>query len=274
MKIKALSVLIIFLFQQIIFADVGAVSTATGGTGRGAVETVDGILLNPAFVAEFPTKNFSFNYSTDEWAITVSDNGEDAYFPAALQFVNLKNDSLETQKLGFSFALPRWKKLVLGTTVSMVEYSNNPSAATEFNYRQAMADIGLTYSITRDWALGVVANKVGATEVDLVQNLQLQKNISVGLSYTYKNFARFRFDIESSSDNKTDKLIYMYGLENYINDWIIFRMGYQNNNEIAKNYMTAGFGFAGPQFGLHYAYISDTKNNVDQKHLIDLGIPF
>ena len=42
--------------------NLGAVSTATGGTGRGAVEPVDGLLLNPAFLLDFPTKNFSFNY--------------------------------------------------------------------------------------------------------------------------------------------------------------------------------------------------------------------
>lgn len=274
MKKIILLFLSVLSFNSITHADIGAISTATGGSGRGAVETVDGILLNPAFVAEFPTKNFSVNYSDDEWAMTVSDNGEDSYFPAALQFVNLKNATLETQKLGFSVALPRWKKLVLGTTLSMVEYTNSPTNATEFNYRQAVADMGLTYSISRDWALGFVANTVAASKVELASALQLQKTLSMGASYTYKNFARFRFDIESSVENKTDRLTYMYGLENYVNDWIIFRMGYQNNNELAKNYLTAGLGFAGPQFGLHYAYISDTKDKTDQKHLIDLGIPF
>ena len=34
-------------------------------------------------------------------------------------------------------------------------------------------------------------------------------------------------------ENKTDRLVYMLGLENYLNDWVVFRLGYQNNNVLA-----------------------------------------
>jgi hypothetical protein len=66
----------------------------------------------------------------------------------------------------------------------------------------------------------------------------------------------------------------MGGLENYINDYVVFRLGYQNNQVTAKDYISAGLGFTGPQFGLHYAYISNTADKTEDKHLIDLGIPF
>ena len=98
--------------------------------------------------------------------------------------------------------------------------------------------------------------------------------MALGLSYTYQNFARLRFDAESAPDNKTDKLNYMLGLENYINDWIVFRFGFQSNKIVLKDYLTAGMGFSGPQFGIHYAYISNTADKSEDKHLIDLGVPF
>jgi hypothetical protein len=119
-----------------------------------------------------------------------------------------------------------------------------------------------------------VANKVGSTKTDLAENLQLQKTMALGFSYTYGNFVRLRFDMESGPDNQTERLVYKLGMENYINDWIVARFGYQNNNVLAKNYGSLGLGFVGPQFGLHYAYISDVSGGRDQKHLIDLAIPF
>ena len=90
----------------------------------------------------------------------------------------------------------------------------------------------------------------------------------------FPQIARFRFDIESAPENKTNRLVYMSGIETYMNDWMIFRFGYQNNNVVSKNYITAGAGFAGPQFGLHYAYVSNVADKKEDKHSIDLGIPF
>ncbi|MGZ3725326.1 MAG: hypothetical protein ACXWQQ_05980 [Pseudobdellovibrio sp.] len=272
-KVSFLVLIFSNFISNISKAEVGAVSTATGGTGRGAVETVDGILLNPAFVAEFPTKTFSVNYSTDEWAMSVVDNGTDSYFPAGLVFESAKTDTLDTEKLGLVFSLPRWKKLVVGSNISMVEYGDK-ATLTETNYRQVVGDLGMTFSVNRDIAIGLVANKIGSSRIDLPVNLQLQRTTGLGMSYTYMNFVRFRFDVESAPENKTNRLTYMYGLENYVNDWVVFRLGYQNNYYLNKNFASAGLGFVGPQFSLHYAYITDAANRTDQKHLFDLGIPF
>lgn len=156
----------------------------------------------------------------------------------------------------------------------MMEYTNYISNAAQQKYRQTTLDLAATYAVASNLGIGLVANKVGASQVDLADNLQVQKTTALGLSYTYQYFARLRFDVESAPENKTDKLVYMLGLENYLNDWVIFRLGYQNNNVVAKNYFTAGMGFSGPQFGLHYAYISNTADKSEDKHLFDLGIPF
>lgn len=272
---KVLSTLSVIIFFNIkTFAFIGAVSTATGGTGRGAVEPVDGILLNPAIISDLPNKALSLNYSTDQWGLVVTDNGKDAYFPAALQFIKTSTNQIDTQKLAISFATPRWYKVAFGATAAMLEYTNFVSPSLESKYRQSTLDLAATLAISRDFGFGFVVNKVASSKVDLVENLQVQRTAAIGASYTYLNFARVRFDVESSADYKTDRLNYMYGLENYINDFIVFRLGYQNNNVINKNYVSLGAGFAGPQFGLHYAYTSNTTDSSDIKHLIDLAVPF
>ena len=256
------------------FAAVGAVTTATGGSGRGAIEPVDGVLLNPAVISDLPNKNFSVNYSLDQWALTISDNGKEAYFPAALVFENSKTDTIDTKQLGVSVASYRWKKFVIGANFSVIDYLDHTVAGFEQVYHQPAADLGGTLAISNDFGIGLVFNKVASNKVDLAENLQTQKTSAIGLSYIYQNFVRFRFDVESAPDYKTDRLVYMAGMENFINDWVVVRMGYQNNNVLNKNYISAGVGFTGPQFGLHYAYISNAADKTEDKHLFDLGIPF
>lgn len=270
--------LIVIFWVQIFcasaFCAVGAVTTATGGTGRGAIEPIDGVLLNPAVITDFPDKNFSVNYSVDQWAMSVSDNGKDAFFPAAFVFLNSKTDTIDTQQLGLTIASYRWHRFVLGTNLSMLDYTDHSSPALELRYKQAAADLGATYALGSNVGFGLVFNKVGSTRTDLAEAAQTQQTTSFGISYIFRGFARFRVDVESAPKNKTDRLVFMAGMENYLNDWMVFRMGYQNNNVVAKNYLTAGLGFQGPQFGVHYAYISNTADKTEDKHLIDLGIPF
>lgn len=267
--------LICLLIHTQVLALVGAVSNATGGSGRGAVDTTDGILLNPAFLVDFPAKYLTVNYSQDDYAITVVDNGRESYFPAALEFIQTKTDQIDTRKFGVALALPRWKILTVGTTIALVEYSNilnNTGAETK--YRQGVADIGLTLALTKNIGFGFVANKVGSTHTELAPSQELQKSMGMGFSYTYANFARVRFDVTTGLDNKTDNLVYMYGVENFINEWLVIRLGYQNNRVTAQDYLTGGLGFDGPQFGLHYAYVGNTGDQHDQKHLFDLSIAF
>jgi hypothetical protein len=255
-------------------ASIGAVSTATGGTGRGAVEPVDGVLLNPSTISDLPGKNFSVNTAHDTWAMSVADNGDDAYLPAALQFIKQNQTNLDTQQLGLSLATPRWKGMTFGLSASMVEYTQFPSEISELHSRQSVFDLSATLAFSKNFGLGLVARKVGSSRVELADALQVQKTVSMGLSYTYLNFARMRFDIESAPENKLNKLIYMAGLENYLNDWLVFRLGYKSDTVAVKDYFSAGMGFGGPQFGLHYAYISNVANKSEDQHLIDLGIPF
>jgi hypothetical protein len=256
-------------------SEIGAVSTATGGGGIGAVEPVDGILKNPAFLRDLPNRGFSFNYAPDVWAISISDNSEESLFPAGLQMTSEKySDQLRSQKLGLNFSPPRFGSFTLGATASLVSYDYQPSIMQTEQLQQSVLDVGLTFALSRDFGLGIVANRIASSKVKLDENLQLRKYAAFGMSYTYENFIRLRLDVESAADFKTNKLVYIAGMENYMNEWIILRLGYRNDNVVLKDYLSAGLGFSGPQFGLHYAYIADVVDSGSTKHLIDLAIPF
>jgi hypothetical protein len=251
----------------------GAISTSTGGSGRGTLEPVDSVLLNPAVVAALPSKFFSLDYGKRQWGITISDNGEEALFPAALSFVRAEQDDFKTQQLGLALSYSYKKIISVGTSVSMFEYDKGQITYDQ-KYRQTVVDLGIAYTPVAGMGFGLVANKIYSSDSDLSTPLQKQKTFGFGSSYTYLNFVRFRFDVESAPENKTDRVVYMGGIETFMNDWVIVRLGYQNNNVVNKNYTTAGLGFAGPQFGLHYAYISNVADNTEDQHSIDLGIPF
>ncbi len=254
-------------------AMVGSISAATGGTGRGTVEPVDGVLLNPASVALINSKFFSFNYSKDQMGVTISDNGKTALFPAAIAFVRTEKDNFKTQDMALVLAFSALRRLSFGTTISLVEYLQDVNGV-EQKYRQTVGDIGATYIVNREMSVGVVMNKAFSSSTELGSALQKQKTFGFGGNYTYENFVRFRFDLESASENKTDRLVYMGGVETFLNDWIVARVGYQNNNVLAKNFVTAGVGFSGPQFSLHYAYLTNVADRNDDRHSVDLGIPF
>ncbi len=268
-------VVLSFITSNATFASAiaGSVSTATGGTGRGTIEPIDGVLLNPASVAKLKTQFFSFNYSNEQMGVTISDNGKEALFPAALAFVKTDINKLKTQDMALVIATSVLPRLSIGSTVSLVEYSRS-LATEEKKYRQTVADIGISFAIAKNISLGIVGYKAFSSTSELEKSLQKQQLFAVGTSYTFDNFVRFRFDIESAPENKVDRLTYMTGLETYMNEWLIVRLGYQNNNVVSKNFTTAGLGFSGPQFGLHYGYLTNVSNRDEDRHTVDLGVPF
>lgn len=278
MKIKSISKLILllagFLFSDGAWAApyIGSVSLATGGTGRGTVEPTDSVLLNPAIVAQIPTKYFSFNYSKDRMGATISDNGREALFPAALAFNRTDQNHLLTQNLMLAVAYTPLARLSFGLAVSLVEYTVD--IPVEEKFRQTTGDLGVTYAFSKIFAVGLVSSKAFSSKTDLNETLQKQRTLGFGTNYTYLNFVRFRFDVESAPDNKFDRMVYMGGLETFLNDWMILRFGYQNNNVLSKNFLSTGIGFAGPQFGFHYAYLTNPADHDDDRHSVDLGIPF
>lgn len=69
-------------------------------------------------------------------------------------------------------------------------------------------------------------------------------------------------------------MIFKYGTTFLLNEWIVAKIGYQNDNIASQNYFTAGLGFNGPQFGLHYAYVKESEFKKETHHSIDLVVPF
>jgi hypothetical protein len=258
-------------FQVFAFENTGAPSMASGGAGAGVLEEVDGTYLNPASIALFQKKSFAASFSKYHTNIHMTDNGRDAFFPAALAYTKTDENQIQTQAYHLVIAYPILPNLSLGSDLSMREIKFE--TATQ-KFRQTIVSPAICYLFSEAFSAGLVWKNKALTDTDLNDIIDLNSTVVFGLGYVYDKFAKIRADIETAEHEKTDKMIYKFGIETYLNDWIITRIGYQNNNAHSLNFFTAGVGFAGPQFGLHYAYQSEARNIRDPLHTIDLNIPF
>jgi hypothetical protein len=265
------SLIYLFTFQVLAIENTGAVSAATGGAGVGVLETVDGTYLNPASIALFDVKSFAVSYSKFHTNFHITDNGRDALFPAA--FIYSRTDENNMQTLGYHLALATAWAQNFSTGMDL-QFREIKIVGIDDQFRQTVISPAVFYRFSNVLSMGLIWKNKALTNTDLPDIIDQNSTVALGMGYVYEKFAKFRADVETAENEMTDKLNYKFGLETYLNDWIITRIGYQNDNVHSLNFFTAGVGFEGPQFGFQYAYQSEARNNRDPLHTIDLNIPF
>jgi hypothetical protein len=272
-----LSVSILFIsntFAAQIPNTTGAVSSATGGAGVSVVDVNDSAFLNPAVIPLYPRKQLSFSYSSERFAVSMVDNGSDALFPAGLGYEKYSNDAFKSNVyhliLAYAFET-KTGNISFGADVNL---NDMKLTGSDTSYKQTRATAGFLWQPTKALSFGLTQKNIALNDTDLPDAVDHVAITTAGLAYVYQNFAQLRFDMESIEKQPSDRYIYKFGLETYINDWIITRFGYRNDNVLSQNFTTLGVGFAGPQFQLHYAYQSEAKSTVDPLHIIDLSVPF
>lgn len=275
MKFILSSLTFIFSFHTWSQTHYGSVSSATGNAGVATVEVTDGVHLNPATLPFYSKKQFTISYSDDLFLLTLADNGREALFPAALSYEKSSDEFIKTTSYKLALAYEINPKLSLGVHGSMKEIQLR---STEEKHKHIAADFGLLWKLIENLNLGAVYKNYAFSNTDLPDAFDKNSSFLLGLSYDYLNFAQFRVDIEKLNQDviglNSGAYNFKFGLESYINEWIVTRFGYMNDNIRSLNLLTAGIGFTGPQFGLHYAYQKESNDKQDSRHIIDLNIPF
>ena len=252
----------------------GAVSSATGGAGVSVVDVDDSVFLNPAVIPLFPRKQLSLSYSSERFSVNMVDNGADALFPAGIGYEKYSNDNFKSNvyhlMLAYAF------ETQAGNISFGADFNLNDMKLTgsDESYKQTRATLGFLWQASKAFSFGLVHKNIALNDTDLPDLIDKVTTTTAGFAYVYQSFAQVRFDMETVEKQPSDRYIYKIGLETYINDWIITRFGYRNDNISSMNFTTLGVGFAGPQFQLHYAYQSEAKSTVDPLHIIDLSVPF
>lgn len=249
----------------------GAVSSATGGAGVAVADLDDSALMNPASVPLYRQKEMSLSYSKDRFSGFIADNGKEAAFPAAIGYEQYSNNFFKNKIYHLILAYPVFQNLSAGIDLNLNE---TKLLNMDVTYRQTRVNLGLIWQPLKTFSFGLVHKNRALSDTDLADSIDHISITTLGMAYVYQSFAQIRFDIETVEKQPSDQFIYKLGLETYLNDWVITRFGYRNDNINAMNFTTAGLGFAGPQFGLHYAYQAEAKSLIDPIHIIDLTVPF
>lgn len=258
----------IYFFASFASAQVynSSISAATGGTGRAAVEAGDAALLNPGTLVHLRGHYLFSSFAKDEFAVTLTDNTEESILPSALGYMEKKSlvsqGELKQSDIFLSLAEFAIDKIGFGITGHYLE-QKLPTAS----YRQTNADIGVIYTPQPHIGWALVVYNVFGEDQNIPENFRVKTSVGGGFNYIYKSSVRLRLDATSES-------IFMTGLETYINQFIISRIGYQNNTDKKREIITAGLAFKGPKFALDYAYQGNSQISGDYRHSVDLVIPF
>lgn len=243
-----------------------SISSATGGTGRAAVEAGDAVFLNPSTLVHLRGSFLYSSFAKDEFAITLTDNSPASVLPASLGFIQKKSDvtqgELEEQDIVFAlseFVVEKWSLGITGHYITQTIPGNS--------YRQINGDVGLMYTPKAHIGLGLVAYNVFGEKNEIPENFRKKTSVGAGFNYIYEAKIRFRADVTSES-------IFMGGIESYLNDFLILRVGYSSDTDDKRDLGTLGLAFKGPKFAINYAYQGNPQNSGDYRHSVDLEIPF
>lgn len=243
-----------------------SISSATGGTGRAAVDPGDAGFLNPGTLVHLRGHYLFSSFSKDEFAVSLSDNSEESFLPSALGYVQKRSivsqGELQQHDILLSLAEFAVDKLSFGITGHYLEQKLEVAS-----YRQTNADLGLIYTPQPHIGWALVAYNVFGEDKNIPENFRSKTSLAAGFNYIYRNTVRARLDATSES-------VFMAGLETYINQFFISRLGYQNDTDDQREIITAGLGFKGPKFVLDYAYQGNSQISGDYRHSVDLVIPF
>lgn len=243
----------------------GSISSALGGAGRAAVAPGDVSTLNPANLAHLRGYFLYSRYMPGETAYAISDNTAETVVPASVYYYQ----SAQERSFKLSFAEKIKKKLSVGLSGSFYQFRNEDQSASRMNM-----DLGLSY-VPRDYiGFGLVAyNLMGASTEELIRE-RTAPQIGLGSHFMYRGFLRVRADYVTGNNYKISDGQFMVGAENYMNRWMIFRLGYQDNFNENRDLGTLGWGFDLPKFKFNYAYLTETGSEPKVRHSVDLSIPF
>lgn len=278
---KPILFLFIFAATSNCLAYVGAVSSATAESGRASVESTDAPFLNPAALAHIKGYLFSAGFATSankkqeigqDFAVSITDNLSETVVPTSIAYVQSKIDPNSEEQVTRDFRLSLGnfmsKRLAGGLAL---RYRDDQLALNR--YTQMNLNIGALYSFHDSLGVGLVLDNILGAKSDIPEDLRQRPQMSVGGSYIYKKFLRTRFDLISAENNSFDRPTIAAGLESYMNRWVIIRLGVQRQNEKNANIYSAGVGFAGPRFGVHYAYLTSQELDSFNRHSVDLSLP-
>lgn len=255
----------------------GAISASAGGTGRAAVESGTAGFINPAMLVHQRGRQFYTALTQDNLALSFTENTDDSPIPSSLGYwqktTEIVKGSTSTpyklQDLRLSLAEFVKGGLSVGITGHYYQVQGPLKVPGQGNL-----DIGFGFTPAPNIGLALVVYDLGSVNSEIPEEFRIASSVGVGFQHIFRDTFRTRVDIVSGPDQNFGKSTAMLGFESYLNQWVIFRGGTQSNHYLGQDLLSLGIGFDLPLFRANYAYQFVATDSKDQRHSVDLSIPF
>jgi hypothetical protein len=278
------AVIIGIFLSQSLSAYEGAVSRANGGVGAAVVEAGETPFQNPAGIAHLRGYRFTSGYSVfneseaiknSSWAFSLTENTKDTVVPTSLSYYQTKHeeiDQLQNEylireiRLGFANFFKRKWSFGLGVNFNENRYR-------EKSWTQTNLVAGMLFAPSPKIGFGMFINNLVPPKSEVPEVVRQKQISSFGTTVNYLKYIRIKADIRSAENLNFGKPTIGGGIETYMNDWVIFRIGAQKNYQLNQEFYSTGLSFDGPRFGLHYGFLMSPEDTRLTSHAIDLSLP-
>jgi hypothetical protein len=284
--------LVLLVWIQFIFAPAmgqyytGPVASGVGGAGRASNEPTESVMLNPAAIAHAESVRSGLFYTDGHYskdsrestlAVHIVDNNEDALFPGALGYIQRRaqlsdvmgpfNERVFLASVGNFF----YQQVAMGFAIQQLR-TEIPRGKS---YDQWNGNVGLHWNPHPDLGLAFVYYNLVPAPKDTPEVLQLKPQQSWGMNYIAADFVRLRLDVSRWEKANPDKeLLWQGGFESFLSDFIILRVGYEQDQRRNRSFLTTGLGFDGPRFKFDYSFKKRQGEASSALHSVDLRVPF
>ncbi len=263
---------------------VGAVSAALGGTGRAAVESNESLYLNPAGIALLDGFYTGFflqqgfvdrDISRRSYGITLSDGTEGLVFPGSLGFrrntINQGSAQFKENefKAGFSHRLTQRVSLGLGASFLR---ARDPDGIV---YSQNNLDLGTLIGLMPNWGLSISGENLIKAESRIPHALVRNSYVAVGTQYILTGFFTFRYEaLLPLYLQQQQYLAHRAGASITMAGDFHLNTGFSIDDSRRQNWTSVGVAWRGPRLKFAYAYQTEGRQGLGERHLIDMWLDF
>jgi hypothetical protein len=260
----------IIILNSALFAQANAprssVSSATGGAGAASVEAGEASFMNPASLPHLKGRFFFSSLQKDLFALSLTENDRQSAVPGAFSYFADK----ELQMFSLSLADFVFQNISVGfsATYWQAEFDPQKKRDTAFN-----GNGGILWTPFKGFGVAFAAENMFTRPDEFKAQNQLSPNSRFGFNYLYEEWFRWRLDFVTLTNNRWNNWIPQTGIESYMNRWFILRAGVSRPPRLKESW-SAGLGFDLPRFRLDYSSQWHVDGGKDQRHSVDLSIPF
>ncbi len=246
-------------------------SLGSGGGGVATVEPGESSFMNPATLVHLRGRHFYSTFQKDLWALSLTENDRSAAFPGGISYIKNERNDTESQIFGLTVSNFIFDKFSGGFTLNYWQVegeSREDQRKTSFN-----GNFGVAWAPSKKFGMGAAFENI-ITPPDELKDRGLMEPVSrVGLNYLFQEWFRGRLDFATFQGNNFAKMTPQVGFETYFGKWFIFRTGWSKNPGLRESW-AAGAGLDMPRFRLDFANEWNADGLKENRHSVDLAVPF